>query len=140
MNAMQTLKEWADRYARNKAIAAGITKVEEKGNMLLVRKNEGTDTYIIELTFNPKSTMENATIVTLSNPDNIGIVVKNWETVSKIKGLKIIFANPLSTQEERWIIMPYVHNRICDRKSLKLGLTAMAELVDPITEKEIEAR
>ncbi len=39
--------------------------------------------------------------------------------------------------DKKWILKPYVHNKIAEEKSLKGGLESM---VEPITEKEIERK
>jgi|WetSurMetagenome_2_1015567.scaffolds.fasta_scaffold179593_2 hypothetical protein len=139
MKAVQALKEWADTYARQRSMGAEIS-IQDKGNTLEIKQKECTETYVISPVLDPKAAKENATMVTLNNPENRGILAKSWEAFTKVKGLKVIFVNPFSEQEEKWIILPAIHDRICDRKSLKLGFTAMAELVDPITEEEIETR
>jgi hypothetical protein len=140
MKAAQILKEWAKRYAANRNALTGNVSIEERGDSIIAKKNENSTTYEITPTIEIKNAKEGTVIVTLSNRDNIGAIAKSWNSLSKIKDLKIILVNPFSTQEEKWILMPHVHERICDKKSLKLGLTAMSELVDPITEKEIEDR
>jgi hypothetical protein len=139
MKAVQALKEWAEGYARNRSMGAEIS-LQDKGNTLEIKQKDGIETYVISPDLDAKAAKENSTIVTLNNPENIGIMAKSWDAFIKVKGLKVIFVSPFSTQEDRWIILPAIHNRICDRKSLKLGFTAMAELVDPITEEEIETR
>ncbi|MFH1181890.1 MAG: hypothetical protein V1702_02945 [Candidatus Woesearchaeota archaeon] len=141
MKAAQILKEWAMRYVKNRVSSLeGIIATEEQGNSIIMRRKDGSATYVVEPVFDIKTAKKGITIVALSNSTNIDAIAKNWGTLSKLKGMKIILANPFSTQEERWSISPEIHNRICDRKTLKLGLKAMAELVDPITEKEIEAK
>jgi hypothetical protein len=142
MKAAQILKEWAMRYVKNRASSLeGIVATEEKANSIIMKKNDGSAaTYVVEPVFDIKRAKEGVTIVALSNSTNIDAIAKNWSSLSRLKGMKIILANPFSTQEERWTVSPEIHNRICDKKTLKLGLKTMAELVDPITEKEIESK
>jgi hypothetical protein len=140
MKAAQILKEWAINYVKNRASSLEGILATEQGNSIIMKRKEGSNTYLVQPTFDIKAAKEGITIVALSNNGNIDAITKNWDALSRLKGMKIILANPFSTQEERWTLSPEIHNRICDRKSLKLGLRAMAELVDPITEEEIEAK
>jgi len=36
-----------------------------------------------------------------------------------------------------WTINPYIHDRVCDKASLELGLRFMAEMVNPIGMDEL---
>ena len=75
-------------------------------------------------------------IITLNNPDNLHIVLKQWKTMAQHKNLTFWFINPFSHSDKKWIIKPYVHNTICDPESLELGLKTMAEGVEFITLEE----
>jgi hypothetical protein len=142
MKAAQILREWATRYVKNRVSSLeSLVATGEQGNSIIMKKKDGSAvTYLVEPVFDAKTAKEGITIVALSNNANIDAIAKSWDILSKLKGMKIILANPYSTQEERWSVSPEIHNRICDRKTLKLGLKTMAELVDPITETDIEAR
>ena len=64
---------------------------------------------------------------------------ERWKKLSQLPKLNIYLVNPLSEPDKKWIIAPYVHNRICDNQSLKLGLKAMFETVEPLTEDKIKS-
>ncbi len=40
--------------------------------------------------------------------------------------------------DKKWILKPYVHNKIAEEKSLKTGLKSMFDMVGPIDEQDIE--
>lgn len=75
---------------------------------------------------------KSALIVTLSNEENIESVYRMWDALAADENLIVIFANPFSALEEKWLLKPCLHDRVCDRSSLLQGLKAMAELVEPI--------
>ena len=68
-------------------------------------------------------------IITLNNPANIRFVVSHWDKLAGFKFLSIYFVNPFSESDKAWAIIPYVHDKICDRASLDLGLKSMADMV-----------
>jgi len=79
-------------------------------------------------------------LVVFNTKNNFNSIIENWNKLIKITHLCIYFVNPDSTLDKKWIIFPHTHNRICDESSLKTGLKSMFDMVDPITEKEIEAK
>jgi hypothetical protein len=134
----EILKEWCINYVRSRdAHAMKIRDIEIKGNILIIKEGKSKSYYIIALDLKSITPRENTTIVTLNNTKNIEIITKKWDDLSRIRRLKIILANPLSEQEQSWSIKPHIHEKVCDRKSLKRGLKSMAELVAPITEEEL---
>ena len=57
-------------------------------------------------------------------------LIGKWKKFVGITTLNIYFMNPLSKKEKVWTIFPYVHDKICDSSSLKLGIKIMANMVD----------
>ena len=47
--------------------------------------------------------------------------------------LSVMFVNPESKIDKKWIIYPATHNSICDASSLKTGLESMFAMVDEYT-------
>jgi hypothetical protein len=78
-------------------------------------------------------------IITLSNKRNIRYLADKWNLFCTMRNLSIYFVNPLSDNEKLWIIMPYVHSKVCDEKTLEAGLLALAENTGQITEQELQA-
>ena len=76
-------------------------------------------------------------IFTLNNPSNIRFVVTEWKKLTEFKFLSICFINPFSAADKIWGISPYIHDRICDKSSLELGLKSMAEMVAPLGIEEL---
>ena len=76
-------------------------------------------------------------IFTLNNPSNIRFIVTEWKNLIEFKFLSICFINPFSAADKIWGISPYIHDRICDKSSLELGLKSMAEMVAPLGIEEL---
>jgi hypothetical protein len=79
-----------------------------------------------------KAVKEPTIFVTLNKKGNLKFLADSWKAISAVKEISIIFINPDSQLDTKWIIRPYVHSRICDDNSLKLGLKSMFETVDEI--------
>lgn len=79
-------------------------------------------------------------IVTLNSRENFEIILKNWNKLVNFKFLNMIFVNPFSELDKRWIVFPHTHHKICDESSLENGLRAMFEMVEPIEEQQLIAK
>jgi hypothetical protein len=82
-----------------------------------------------------KNTQE-LTIITINSKTNIAFLVDSWKELSVIPTLTLIFINPFSESEKKWLIKPYIHNMISEPAALKSGIKAMASTVDYVSEKE----
>ena len=108
-----------------------IVKFKDKEQIFLIRPT--ADNSLIQEINKDK----NINIVMLNSKENLDFLIKNWSKLIKFEKLTIFFINPFSGLDTKWFISPYVHDRICDKDSLKLGLKTMFETVEAITEKEI---
>lgn len=79
-------------------------------------------------------------IVALNSKSNFEIMLKNWNKLVHFKFLNIIFINPFSELDKKWIIFPHTHQKICDENSLETGLKSMFEMVEPIEEQQLLAK
>lgn len=77
------------------------------------------------------------TIVTLNSKENFHVMLKNWPKLVNFKFLSIIFVNPFSELDKKWVIFPYTHHMVCDESSLENGLKSMFDMVEPIEEKQL---
>ena len=144
--ALNYLKEWAAIYVRHRDSATKkIAEIKNAGFGFAIVNNDGTPTNCIVQPslegFNPdaEEIQDNALIVTLNNDKNIQAVYKVWGKLAAKKALMILFVNPFSGIEEKWVLKPHLHNLVCDRNSLLQGLRSMAELVEPIDEETMAA-
>ena len=86
------------------------------------------------------STNSYFSIVTINSKENFDIVIKSWDRLIGFKFLNIIFVNPFSGMDKKWIVFPHIHHKICDESSLKTGLKSMFETVEPIEEQQLIAK
>ncbi len=135
------LKEWATRYVRHRDIAANkIAEIRTASfGILVVNKDTTSISCVVQPSlesFNADdgAIQGKAIIVTLNNEDNIRAVYKMWDKLAAKKELLMLFVNPFSGLEEKWLLKPYIHGLVCDKSSLLQGLRTMAELVEPTNE------
>lgn len=69
--------------------------------------------------------------------ENLRFVLGNWKKLADFKSLNFYFINPFSKLDRVWILCPHIHNRICDKASLELGLKSMAEMVNSLGLEEL---
>ena len=147
---MPYMMEWTINFVKNKdVISRKIEKIEtgKSGFDLYVKYKDKEQYFIIaptildiDLTIQRLNNNSYFSIVTLNSRGNFDILVKNWSRLVNFKFLNIIFINPFSELDKKWIICPCTHNKICDESSLKAGLMSMFEMVEPIDEKELIAK
>ena len=149
-NSHTFLADWAIKFIKNKdIIAKKIEQIENrKDGFDLYVKYKDKEQYVI---IAPKiidmgsiiQRLNNDfyfSIVTLNSKGNFEIILKSWSKLINFKFLSLIFVNPFSELDKKWIVFPYIHNRICDESSLESGLKAMFNMVEPIEEEQLIAK
>ena len=144
------LVKWAVDFIKNKDIVAKKIECIENGKDgfdLYVKYKDRNQYFMIQADINNIDSItrrlnnENYfTVVTLNSKNNFDAVCKNWNKLVQFKFLSIIFMNPFSEIDKKWVIFPYTHHKICDESSLQLGLKAMFETVEPIEEEQLTAK
>ncbi|MBS3114125.1 hypothetical protein J4448_03415 [Candidatus Woesearchaeota archaeon] len=144
------LVDWSINFVKNKdIISKKIEKIENgKDNFDLYIKYKDREQYfiIVPNIADIDSIIQRInnnyyfSIVTLNSKENFNIIIKNWNRLISFKFLNIIFVNPFSEMDKKWIIFPHTHHKICDESSLQTGLRAMFEMVEPIEEQQLIAR
>ena len=144
-NAASYLVDWGIRFLENKdSIKKEIVNIEKNisGFDFIVHYKDKVKYFIVMpiLENDIFSEIKNDAAFgafTLNNLANIRFVISEWEKLTNFKFLSIYFANPFSNSDKIWIINPYVHDRICDKSSLELGLRSMAEMVEHLGVEEL---
>ena len=126
------LVQWTISFIKNKdLISRKIEHIEngKNGFDLHVRYKDREQYFIITPKIeNIDSIMQRIgnnsyfSIVTLNSRENFDILLKNWDRLIAFKFLNIIFVNPFSEMDKKWVIFPHTHHKICDEKSLENGL------------------
>ena len=137
------LREWAVGYVKHRDILTkNIIDIKEEPDRVIVKFKDKEQVFLIRPTVDDSLVEEikkdeNISIVVLNSKENLNFLIKNWSKLIKFEKITIFFINPFSELDTKWFISPYVHDKICDKDSLKLGLKTMFETVESITEKDI---
>jgi len=148
--AKKILIEWTINFLNSKAsIKNDLKKIEKnKENYDLKAIYDDKEVYIIIEPFIEnfdklygKIKKENFISIVLFNTiENFEITTEKWKRLIDFENLTIYFVNMFSSTDTKWIIKPYLHDKITDEKSLNIGLKSIFNMVEPITEKEIERK
>ncbi|MEA3514515.1 MAG: hypothetical protein U9R34_03505 [Nanoarchaeota archaeon] len=141
---------WAINYEQNRDIILKKIKNIEKnadGYNLKISYNEKEKFILVmpslanaeEIRFRLKEG-RSMTIITINSEQNLDFIADNWKWLIDSPGLTIMFINPFSLIDDKWIIRPYIHNKISESGVLEKGLKTMFETVAPITEEEFLAK
>jgi len=131
----EALTEWTEHYVRNKDLLTrniqSITKNEAGWTLSVIRK-DATQHFLvvphledINVLLAKMQPDLNACLVVLNTRKNLDVVIQAWPELIKYPRLSIIFANPESSTDKRWIIFPHTHEKITERKALKTGLESL---------------
>ena len=133
---VDALKEWLSYYIKNRDIhLRRIERLRETENGFeACLKDRQREAYVVSIELNTGAlsglSAERLFLVVPNTQKNLGLLIEKWRELASIKNLTIIFVNPRSSLETRWLINPYVHSRVCDDKALAQGLKAMFETVE----------
>ncbi len=137
------VKEWAIGYVKHRDILTkNIIDIKEEPDRVIVKFKDKEQVFLIRPTADDSFIQEisrdkDIGIVMINSKENLDLLIKSWSKLIKFEKLTLFFINPFSELDIKWFISPYVHDKICDNDSLKIGLKTMFETVEPITEKEI---
>ena len=144
------LADWARSFIKNRDIIS--KKIEQIGNSrdgfdIYVKYRDRQQYFIIAPSIADMESITQrvnnnsyCTIVTLNSRENFNALIKSWPKLISFKFLNIIFVNPFSQLDKKWIIFPHTHHKVCDEASLKNGLKSMFEMVEPIDEGQLVAK
>ena len=136
--------DWVIHYLRNKDIVAkNIVSIDTVQEGLLVKYKNSEQFYkllpsIVDCNEIIQKIKEhpNFALVLLNSRDNFQIITQNWKRFIDFQQFTILFINPFSQLDTKWIINPYIHNKICDNASLLTGLKSIFGTVEPISEDQ----
>ena len=138
------LVDWTVSFFKNKdLLAKKIASIEKNkdGFDISIKFKDKWQYVVVEPQLNDIDTIlrkfngkDYFTIVTLNSSKNLDIVVKNWQKLASFKLLSIMFVNPVSETDKKWVIFPHTHSMVADGASLELGLKSMFGMVEPIEE------
>lgn len=134
----ENMKKWFVEYRKNKDLMFRKISKIELDDVVKVHMKDGSVeigdailTIIDGLSFLKSYTSEDLISLVLPNTtENVKLLVKNWDAIIKYKKLTLFFVNEKSFTEKKWIIKPYVHDRVTEKEALKLGIESLASNVD----------
>lgn len=136
---LKLLKEWAVNYIKNKDILTKfIEEIDESPKEwdIAVKTKTGEKYYLVVPDIGDFNEIakriegKSVVVVALNTKKNLDVLIKNWENAAKHPGLCFIFVNPDSEIEKKWIVFPYTHEKVTEKKSLERGLKALFQTVD----------
>ena len=139
-----TLQEWTITFVKNKdLIKQQLTSVEEKSGVVhttykdgkkqeyfMYEKDDDLGKILTALKEAEKDVLLSIHVVCYNTTKNLDVLLKNWQTFAAYQRLTFYFANPKSLTDTKWIINPWLHNRVSDAKNLANGLKSMASMVE----------
>ena len=146
ITAAQELTSWTEHYLKNKDVMlksiASITSNENNWTFV-VQKTDGTQQVVlVDPLFENVAVFvtrlqqdTNTVLVVLNTHKNLDRLIEHWQALSQFPKLVVIFANPDSAGEHRWLIFPHTHDKIAARKALRKGLESMFAMVDEYKEE-----
>jgi hypothetical protein len=141
-DVLGVLREWTLHYLQNKDLITrsivNIDKNKDGWDLVVSTKTEPRFVLVLPdlaalVPSLDKVKDKNSLIVTLNKRQNVDTLVSLWPQIVAHPKLTLVFVNPYSTLEKKWIIVPYVHERIIERKALKLGLDSLFMTVEEYT-------
>ncbi len=135
MNSKAYINIWAERYAQYKnAIIKGDFNV--KNELIELKSGAKTITYTPMADLNILEKAEDCIIITYNTKENFERLIKNWNKLVD-KKITLIMINPFSKLDDKWTVVPHIHQKICEKSSFKRALKTMFESVETITEEQI---
>jgi hypothetical protein len=138
-NELKLLKEWAINYIKNRDILVRqIEKIEENkdGWDIAVTAKTGMKFYLIVPKIEDfdgllkKIDTSNITIIVFNTKANLDAVINNWGKIKGYPHLSIMFVNPNSELDKKWLVFPHTHDRVTEKASFKRGLKALFQTVE----------
>lgn len=150
----QFLFDWTFHFIKNKDIVlkkiVGIEEYVNQDYIFVEYKDKKMVYYVVPFIddfekvwsslqeFKNKTNSTGSCIVMFNNKENLDNVIEKWDIINKDPKFQIVFSNPFSITEKRWIIIPHTHSMITEATALKSGLKSLFGTVDPISRKVAE--
>ncbi len=122
----EELKEWLRLYLKHKALFTGGSLELDEDCFLTLVKKDSKERYAVLPTLEPGFWNRDAEVfVCYNTPENLELVLKEWDSLKKQPSVKIMFVNP--SLSNKWVLSPYTHSLIADPSTLASGLKALQE-------------
>ncbi|PIN77600.1 hypothetical protein COV16_06685 [Candidatus Woesearchaeota archaeon CG10_big_fil_rev_8_21_14_0_10_34_8] len=140
------LLEWTLTFAKHRHMMKGeLVKAEQKDSIIHVacKNNKSHDYFVSENLDHLNKLLESASKSDKDSDYNVHLVCYNtkanfkellnlWQKFITHQRLTVYFVNPDSSTETKWIVKPWLHNRISDPASLETGLKSLFDTVEHV--------
>jgi len=158
MSIKEYFQEWIVHYARAKdVIARKITNIEKnkfRSDVFIEYKDKKHIYFVEPFLKNTSDVLEKirkskkeagedsrSTLIVVNTLENLNVIVSSFDKLAEFDPhFSIIFVNPFSGLDTKWMIFPSTHSIIGEKASLQRGLKSLFETVETTTEKEFEER
>ena len=122
------MKEWAKTFLKARDVfEQGIVSFEDVGDNFIVNKKSGKVYVFVCNEFmdvlGVTSRAEPVDLVLLNTKKNLDAIISQWDALSSKEHLRIFFVNPKANCH--WVLRPFAHNKVIERKDLRLGLESL---------------
>ena len=127
------LKEWAIGFLKHKDLfTKQILGIEDNNNQIIIKYKDRDVILLIAPTLydSIEDVKDHMVIVTANKKVNLDCLIQNWHNLKNSPDLTIYFVNPDSSKEQKWVLKPYLHNKIADEDNFRGGLLTLFESVD----------
>lgn len=147
------LSEWVFYYVKNRDLVdRKLEKVEEYINKCYVfaKFKDKSQVYFIEPEIlDVSKTLEKvdaakkemgcdfSCLVILNSIKNLKAVQDGWSKLDKDPKLSLLFVNPFSLLDKKWIIFPHTHSMIIEPNALRQGLKSLFDGVESTSVDDI---
>ena len=127
----ETLIEWTENYFKHKDIFdKKLDNISKEKDNLILKYKDRTDIVLVNavleqeifMKFKEFNNHNKIFIVCAKSQTNIDFLIENWKKFL-IQNLILIFADV--RMNNKVLINPYVHNKICDKETFESGIRAL---------------
>jgi len=127
------LSDWTVNYVKNKDLTfrklVKFTEHDKDDYIDFEFKDKTVAHFIVDkLTdkvFDIIKNREHKILVCLNIEENFKFLIKNWNKLSEMKNLSLLFVN--LKLGDKWVINPHTHSMIADSENIESGLRTMFE-------------
>ena len=155
-NVVAFLSEWVFYYVKNRDLVdRKLEKVEEyiTKSYVFAKFKDKLQVYFIEPEISDLGkTLERvdaakkelgcdfSCLVLLNSIKNLKAVQDGWSKLDKDPKLSLLFVNPFSLLDKKWIIFPHTHSQIIEASALRQGLKSLFDGVESTSVDEISSK
>lgn len=140
------LVDWTERLLRHRDLLARKIKSidKNKDGFDIVAVGQPKDRHIfvdpfmsrLEELSNMLDKDVKVTLVVYNTKDNLATLTDSWKLLNSYPLFCVMFVNPFSTQDTKWTVCPYTHDKVTEKASFSTGLKSMFDSVDAMDEIE----